>query len=155
MRLDFIRRRWPELWRNVDGAVAVETAIVVPVLALLALGSFDVSRMVSRQQELQNGISQAEAIILAAGAGSTTSTTEIRSILAESLSLSEKNVEVEKRYRCDDASTLVSDPATCNEGAVVSSYINVTLADTYVPMWRNFGISKTMEYNISRTVQIS
>lgn len=137
------------------GGVVVETAIVVPVLALLSLGSFDVSRMVSRQQELQNAISQAEGVILAANMGASTSTTEIRSLLAESLSLREDNVEVKRRYRCDDAKDLVDDPASCNEGAVVSSYINVRLVDYYAPMWRHIGISRPIVYDVSRTVQVS
>jgi Flp pilus assembly protein TadG len=56
------------LRRDARGTMAIETAIVAPVLALMAIGSFEVGSMVSRQQELQSAASEAESIILAASA---------------------------------------------------------------------------------------
>ena len=54
--------------RDRRGTMAIETTIVAPVLALMAIGSFEVGSMVSRQQELQSAASEAESIILAASA---------------------------------------------------------------------------------------
>ena len=58
-------RKIPALLRTLAaetrGAMIVETAVVAPVLILLALGCFEVSQIVSRQHELQSGISEAEA----------------------------------------------------------------------------------------------
>ena len=53
------------LRRDARGSVAIETAIVAPVLVLLALGTFDVSQMVSRQDDLQSAAAEAEAIVQA------------------------------------------------------------------------------------------
>lgn len=47
MAREQIRAPWHRLTSDRQGAVLIETAIVMPVLILLALGSFDVGRMVS------------------------------------------------------------------------------------------------------------
>ena len=40
------------LRHDASGAAIVETAVVVPVLAILSLGGFEVSNIVARQSEL-------------------------------------------------------------------------------------------------------
>ena len=49
------------LRRDATGAMAIETAIVAPVLVLMAFGSFQVSSMVARQTELQSAAAEAAA----------------------------------------------------------------------------------------------
>lgn len=143
-----------ELVLNNRGALLVETAIVTPILLLLALGSYDAGRLVTRQIELQSGIADAEAIVLAANAGAATNTVELTSILKNSLNLAASNVSVSRLFRCNEDPDLVTSSDTCSAGAVVSSYIQIRLHDTYAPMWTNFGISKTFAYNVERTIQL-
>lgn len=134
--------------------MAIETAIVVPVLLLLALGGFDISRMVSRQHELQSGIGEAEAVALAANAGAETDTVKLKAMLQESLGLSADEVAVEKRYRCD-AQTTLSAQLDCDEDSVVSTYLHLVLNDSYSPLWRNFGVGSDLHFEVERTVQLS
>ena len=70
------------------GAAVVETAIIAPVLALLALGSYDMSRMIARQHDLQGGASDVEGIILAVATGPGTNVNKIEAVLESSLDLS-------------------------------------------------------------------
>ena len=41
------------------GTAVIETAIIAPVLICMALGGFEVSNMVARQHDLQNGAARA------------------------------------------------------------------------------------------------
>ncbi|GFM29116.1 TadE/TadG family type IV pilus assembly protein [Novosphingobium sp. PY1] len=137
------------------GTAVIEMAIIAPVLVLLTLGSFDVSAMISRQNELQSGAAQAEAIALAANAGASTDTAALKSLLMSSLKLGTDQVEIIKLYRCGTNSGLVSTGTSCGTNVVVSSYVRVRLQDAYKPMWTRFGFSKTFNFNIVRTVQLS
>lgn len=136
------------------GAMLIETAIVAPVLILLALGSYDVGRLVTRQLELQSGVAEAESIVLAAGAGAVTNTTELASELKSSLSLADDEVKIDMRYRCGANPTLVESAEDCNASDVVSRFVKISLQDKYVPLWTKFGVSKTFDYNVVRTVQL-
>ena len=140
---------------NTCGSVVIETAIVAPVLVLLSLGTFDVSRMVARQHELQTGATDLEGIVLAVVKGPGTNTTTIRSALSTSLNLPLSNVTVVKVYRCGSSTSMVSAISACSDPADVSTYVQVTLSDRYTPVWTQFGVGGPLNYNLVRTVQIS
>ena len=53
------------LLENEAGAVAIETAIAMPILLLLSLGGFQISSLVARQTELQAAMAEAQAVALA------------------------------------------------------------------------------------------
>lgn len=137
------------------GSMTIEMAILAPILVLLALGSVDISRMISRQHELQAGVAEAEAIALAANAGASSDTAGLKSVLMQSLNLSSSQVDVDKQYRCNADQTLVSSANNCAANAVVSTYVKITLRDTYNPFWQRIGAVGTWNYSIVRTVQLS
>lgn len=140
---------------EIRGAVLVELAIMTPVLLLLSLGGFDASRMVARENQLQSGIGEAQAIVLAANAGASTDTNTLKSTLMSSLSLTSDQVAVTKLYRCDTSTTLVDSASDCSSSAVVSSYVRITLTDVYTPIWSQFGIAGPVHYSVKRLVQLS
>lgn len=154
-RLVTMLARLGALLGDVRGSAAIETAIVAPVLVLMAIGSFEASRMVARQQELQTAASETEAIALAANAGATTNTTTLESILRTSLDLSDEDVTIIRQYRCDADTVLVSSPSTCGVDAVISSYIKLTITDSYEPIWTRLGIATAVDYSVVRLVQLS
>lgn len=143
------------LRHSIAGSVVVETAIVAPVLVLLALGTFDISRMVGRQSDLQTGATEVQSIVLAVSNGTATDVNTIQSVLMSTLSLPSNKVTVVKMFRCGTNSALVAASSSCNSNAVISTYVQVTLTDTYTPMWTNFGVGRPMNYRVQRTVQIS
>ena len=38
---------------------------------------------------------------------------------------------------------------------VVSSYLRIEVTDSYTPVWKDFGIGDTINYDVERTVQVS
>lgn len=137
------------------GSMAIETAIVAPILVLLSIGGFEVSRMVSRQHELQAGVAEAEAIALAANMGAETKTTEVEKLLKKSLDLKEDQVSVTKKYRCLASEQLVDKETDCFEDDWTSSYMVLSIKDSYAPIWTKLGISGPFDYKVERRVQLS
>lgn len=140
--------------RDSTGVLAIESAIVAPVLVLMALGTFQVGSMVSRQQELQSGASDVTAIILAAANGPGTSSDDIKTVIKSSLNLTDSQVTLEQRYRCGAATTLTDDPSSCATGTQVSEYVLLELTDIYTPLWAKFGVGAPFTYTVNRTIQI-
>ena len=151
-RLSTLLRR---LRANAGGSVVIETAIVAPVLVLLSLGTFDVSRMVARQHELQTGAIDLEGIVLAVAKGTGTNETTIRAALSSSLNLPLSKVTVVKVYRCGSSASTVTAISSCSDPTDTSIYVKVTLSDSYTPIWTKFGVGSQLNYNLVRTVQVS
>ena len=143
---------------NTQGTAVIETAIVVPVLAMLALGSYDAGRMVARQSELQSAVAEAEAIVTAAVPESSTDRDEIRDVIKASIDPTNTNpndtVTLTEVYRCGTNADFVL-TNTCGSGVAVSTYVKIVLTDKYTPQWTSFGLGSAMNYNVVRTVQIS
>ncbi len=140
---------------DTTGSMVIETAIVAPVLILLALGTFEVSTIVARQNELQSAASEGEIIAMAAARGATTNTSTIRDIIKSSINLGSDNVQVTQYYRCDADTSFVYSVSSCGTSAVVSSYIKLQISDKYVPVWTNFGVGQPINFSVVRSVQLS
>ena len=140
--------------RDSGGVLAIESAIVAPLFVLMALGVFQVGSMVSRQQELQSGASDVTAIILAAANGPGTSSADIKAVIKSSLNLTDSQVTLQQKYRCDAAATLIDDPANCAAGTQISEYVLLQLTDTYTPLWATYGVGAPVTYTVNRTIQI-
>lgn len=150
-----IRRGLIRLMRDCGGSMAIETAAVAPMLVLMSIGTFEVARMVSRQQELQSAAGEGETIALAASeAGQTTSIDTVRDIIAQSVSLDSDQVTVKRYYRCNDDEALVTDKTTCASDAVITSYLKLELTDRYAPIWTRLGIGSAFDYDVQRMVQL-
>ena len=145
--------------RDERGTMAIETALITPLLALMALGVFEVSTIISREQQLQSAANEASEIILAAAGGSGINSADLEAIIVTSLGLSPSEVTIDDRYRCGTATTLTTTmpyPSTgCAASQQVYSYVQLTVQDTYTPMWTKFGVAAPINYTIIRTVQVS
>ena len=147
--------RMVRLLRDTRGTTVIEVAIVAPTILCMALGGFDVSRMIARQHELQSGAADAEQIVLAAASGTATDTTTVKSVLANTLGIPNDaaHISVDKLYRCGTTAAL--QPGACSSGAYESTYLQVTFHDTYTPVWTDFGIGRPVDYQVQRLVQVS
>ncbi len=150
-----MNRVFRKLLRSSKGSMAIETAIVAPVLVLLALGTFEVGTIVSRQHELQTAASEGEVIAMAAARGASTEISTIKSIIRESVGLSDSQIAISRFYRCNANTSTVTDPDSCGEDDIVSSYIKLDLTDTYTPVWTEFGVGGPINFDVERTVQLS
>lgn len=137
------------------GSMAIESAIVAPVLATLALGSFEVGSLVSRQHELQTAASEGESIALAAASGATLEVSTLEDILETSMGLEDDQVTVALRFRCNDEEELQTTVGSCDEDDVVNNYVRIDVSDTYTPVWTKFGVGEPVDLAAERMVQIS
>jgi Flp pilus assembly protein TadG len=147
-------RRIRTLLGDARGSMAIETAIVAPVLAMLSVGGFEVSAIVARQTELQSASSEAESIALAAAPDDAAKRATLKNVIMASTGLSTSQVAVTNTYRCGAATILVASASSCTSGQVVSTYVQIQLTDSYTPTWASWGLGGTMNYNITRRVMI-
>ena len=137
------------------GSMTIEMAAVVPVLVVLSVGTFEVSAMVSRQQELQSAASEGETIALAAAmSDEATSLDDVEDIIETSMNLSDDQVTISQFYRCNDDDALVASDTSCDADAVVTKYMKLELTDHYEPVWTQFGVGSAFDYDVERMVQL-
>lgn len=150
-----VLRKLGALRKSEAGSVVIETAIVVPVLGVMALGGFEASRIVSRNNELQIAIAEAAAIVLANAPDEQSELDQVESIIEASTGLPPGKVQLTIRYRCNSDYTLNNSITDCPTGAVISEFIHINVWDKYEPIWKDFGIGDTVSFDIRRRVQIS
>ncbi|MBY6128761.1 pilus assembly protein [Qipengyuania aquimaris] len=150
-----VLRSWCGLRRSEEGSVVIESAFVIPLLVLMALGGFEASRIVSRHNELQTAVAEAAAIVLANLPEEQSEYDQIELIIETSTGLPANKVLLTKKYRCNADASLVADVTSCATGAVISEIVQINLWDTYTPVWTSFGFGQDVEYKIFRRVQIS
>ena len=147
------------LLRDRSGAMAIETAFVVPVLATLCLGGFETSQMVARNTELQTALAEAAAISLARQPQTQGEIDTIVGIVAVSTGLDPNEgageIVMVRKYRCATEANLRDSAAACDVNEPISSYLQLTLNDSYDPIWTEFGIGSTVEFSKTRMLQIS
>lgn len=143
-----------------SGAMAIETAIIAPALITLTIGGFEVGSVVARQTELQSAAAEAAAVVRAVAPETSAERTTIRDIVTASTGLTNGQVSVVEVYRCGNGTSYVTQENTCNggsganSGGVASTYIRLTMADTYQPIWTEFGMGSALTLNVTRTVLV-
>jgi Flp pilus assembly protein TadG len=135
------------------GTMAIETAIIAPILIVMSVGGFEVSSMVARQSELQSAAAEAAAIVRAVIPEEASQRTTIRDVVKVSTGLDNNHVSVAEIYRCGTSTAYVTTD-NCTGGVHVSKYIRVRIQDTYTPTWTQFGVGGPIDYDVQRTVQI-
>lgn len=143
------------LLRDSRGAVVIETAVVAPALALMGIGAFQVSQIVARQHEMQTGAADAAAMALAGWSDDDAQVAALKGVIQRTIDLDADQVTIARKYRCGITDDYVDDKATCLEGEVVASYLQIDLSDTYTPLWTEFGVGEAVDFKVERTVLIS
>ena len=148
--------RLARLLRDSRGTMVIGTAIVAPVLVVLSIGGFEVSAMVARQSELQSAAGEAVAIVMAATPETQTEIDQIEAVVEASSGIPEDDVDFVMKYRCGTAALTETAPAPSECVAnLVSTFIVITMVDSYDPVWTHFGFGEGLSYNVERSVQIS
>jgi Flp pilus assembly protein TadG len=136
------------------GSMAIETAIIAPVLVALSIGGFEIGSIIARQTELQSAAAEAAAIVRAAVPDTSEKRLAIRNVVAASSELQTWQVSVVRIYRCADETSYVTTADECDDGQVVNKFIRLTIWDYYEPIWSQFGVGNSLTFNVTRTVQI-
>lgn len=139
------------LFKDRTGAMAVETAIIAPLMVLFSLGAYQVSTLVARQSELQSAMTVAESIALATDPDTSDELTTLRDIVAATTGLAANQIVVAAAYRCNSGDYVVLE-STCATGDNVARYVQVTLTDNYVPIWTEFGVGTTVALRLNRYI---
>jgi Flp pilus assembly protein TadG len=147
-------KHFRKLLRDNVGLMAVESAIAIPILLLMALGSFQVSTLVARQAELQAAAAEAEQIAMAAKPDTNAKLVTLRSVLKTSTGLGNSGVSVAFRYRCGTGTGLDDDEGGCGSDHEWT-FVRIRLSDTFEPFWTSFGVGSNVPLSVVRTVQIS
>lgn len=140
------------LLREQVGTVVIETAIVAPVLILMAVGAFESGNIMSRQVELQNAAAEASQIAIAAPPTDATGRATLKSVIMTSTGLSDTQVSVSPKYRCGTDTVYVDSATSCS--AEYASFIEIGLTDTYNPIWAKIAFGSPINYNVTRKVQV-
>lgn len=141
------------LFGDSKGAVSLETALITPILLSMSVGSYEASRIVARQAELQSASAQASSVALASEPTSPTRRATLKGILQTSTGLDQDHVAVDPAYRCGSTTQYVTDATGCGTN-LISSYVKVSLTDSYSPVWTKFGIGNTVTFSVTRYVLI-
>ncbi len=135
------------------GSMLIETAIVTPVLVLMALGAFQISVMISRQTELQSAAAEGAAIALAAKPDTAAKRTTLQQVIQTSTGLSSNHVAITETFRCGNETTYRNNDSSCGSTAV-NRYVKIALTDTYTPAWTRFGVGSALTFRVNRYVMI-
>ena len=147
------RRFLRALAARTEGTALIETAIIAPVLIMMSIGVFEASRMVARQSELQSTAEQATEITLATVPDTQGELDKVKAKLMASSGLGAARITLQFKYRCGTGSISTTKPA-CSDDSL-NTYISMAISDEYQPIWSEWGVSRSFEYHVNRTVQIS
>lgn len=134
--------------------MVVESAFVIPILLIMSLGGFEVSSIVARHSEMRSAASEAAALVLSTEPEQGDDFSTIEDIVEASTGLADDDVTLVENYRCGNADALTDDMADCGSSDVISTFIVITMSDTYSPLWTEFGVGKDILVTADRTVQI-
>ncbi|MCW1383492.1 pilus assembly protein [Novosphingobium sp. KCTC 2891] len=150
-----LRRLLGHLAGTGEGSVVVEFAFIAPLLALMGLGTVDVTRMVARRTAVQASISESVQIVLAASPDTDAKIATLKSIISATTSVPVANIAIVTVYRCGTDTTYVSLPGYCSVTGEISKYLQVSVTDTFTPFWTKFGVGKASTMTLKRTIQLS
>ena len=145
--------RFHQFLRDEEGAIAIETAIVVPVLFLMALGGIDYGSMLARQLELQNAMAEASQIALAAAPTDAAARQAVKEVLQTSTGLDTDHVSIVERYRCGTTDAYVADSDLCGTDPY-SRFIQIEIIEHYEPVWSKITDADDVDFKLVRMVQV-
>jgi len=152
-----MNRPLQSLRRDKSGAVIIEFAFVAPVLALLAIGTVDMSNAFDRKLRLEQAAQRSvEKIMQTTGVLTVEDTIANEAVCqyngtnddgsCKTSPITTANVTVAHRLECDG--TVTTDP-DCAQGQTESRWIQVTIWDDYQPMFPiHFGSLENGKYRV-------
>lgn len=142
-----------KLRRDQQGTIAIETAIVVPTLLLMALAGVDYGTMLARQVELQNAMAEASQIALAAAPTDAAARQAVKEVLQTSTGLDNDHVSILEKYRCGTTDAYVDDSDECGADPY-SRFIQIKIIEHYEPIWAVITDADHVDFNLVRMVQV-
>lgn len=144
---------------NERGAAVVELALVAPMIALMVIGVVDMSNAVARKLQLEQAAQRAIEKVM-----NTTGDTTVEQTISDEVicqinganadgtcktgRMTASNVSVTYRLECNGTLSTATD---CNTGETAAEWIQVSLTDTYTPMFpiRFKGLNGDGKYHLA------
>lgn len=128
-----ISRLFRDFARDARGTATIELAIFAPVLATMVIGVIDMSMAVGRKLSIEQAAQRSIEKVMQTS-GTATPEDTIISEAADQADVPAENITVTYRLECDE--THVPDyTEDCEEGQIEARYLEVTVVDTYDPMF--------------------
>jgi Flp pilus assembly protein TadG len=147
-----------DLWRKLKsderGAVLVETAVIAPVLLIMSIGAYDVSRGVARQTELQEVAAEFAAIAMARESVGQAELDQMKQIAVAAAGVEDSAIDVAEYVKCGIAPELYVATYSCPGDEEQSRILTISIDATYVPTWTSFGVGEPINLTVTRSVQI-
>jgi Flp pilus assembly protein TadG len=158
------------------GAVTVELALLAPILAMMIIGVADISIAYGQKLELEQGAQRAIEKVMQTTGNTTVADTLQQEVVCQVNGTLEggacatgrvtaEDVTVGYRLECvDEGGTRTAtesdtaaefDALTCPEDSSEARYLNVTVVDTYTPMFPiHWGTGGDGDYDLSATAGV-
>ena len=127
------------LFNSVQGAAAVEFALIVPVLAALVLGIIQYGGMIIANQQMHDGISSG-AVYVMRGGSDATAIYDI-TVSAWPNKPADASVTVNQSCKCAGATSTCS--SLCADQSYPQSYTSIAATGTYTGLWGSQSMSAT------------
>lgn len=135
--------------RREDGVAAIEFCLVLPMLLLMTVGAYDVSRLIAARMDYQQALSEAAGLAMAQPPQDTNDT--LINAVAAAASVPATSVTVTRETRCNNVP--VTTAACPNPSDERSRFFSITVRGSFRPMWTHFAIKTTVPITINRTIR--
>lgn len=150
-----IKRLLRQLRRDQRGTMAIETALVAPVLLALSMGGYEASRIFARQTELQTAVAEAGDVAIAIKVDTALERSKLRDRIKASTKLTDAEVTISNSYRCGAEANIVTSASSCSGSQVITTYLDIRVTDTLNPMWSQLGFGDVVNFNVHRLVLVA
>lgn len=111
------------------GIAVVETALVMPFLAIVVMGTVDTARFGASQLKIQQAVNR--GLEMSMMAGSSLATSNIQSEAASQANVSTSEVTVTQTLEC--SGTVTSWNSSCASGQETARYTQIAISTTFTP----------------------
>lgn len=129
------------------GTAAVELAMTLPILTLLSIGAFDISRMIATRIDYQQAA--AEVASLAVARPPQGDTTYLKNAAASASGLDASKITVTTKLECNGTTS----NSECSSGQEQARFVTMTFNGQYTPVWTHFGVENTVNMTVSKTIR--
>lgn len=138
-----------KLKRDERGTSVIELALISPVLAMLIIGTVDLSKAYSEKLRLEQSAHRAIERVQVLSANGTTSGT-LKAEAAEAAEVDLTDVTVDFWLECDGVRAAEYD-TVCASGQSYARYLTVTIVDEYEPFFplKTFGANENGKYDLN------
>ena len=134
MRFGKTIRRLATLLRDNRGTSVLETALIVPTLAMFVMGGSDLAMGFSEKLRVQQAAARAIEMATAGGLNSA-AFNNLQADAASAAGVPANSVVVDKWLECDGVRQSSFDDTCTTSGAQMARFVSISITSSYAPMF--------------------